>query len=349
MGQGNHIVPIGIIGNILVLWVVSQKHNRSVSCSIYMGALAISDSMMLLSSASIITLMWGIPSALRTLVIMCKAQTFALNTFFMTGVMIILALLVEQVIAVTKPMKAAVLLSPMRTVKVICIIAVICPLFNVPRIFFASVGGNAASGIRHCVAFTGTGLIETIYDMVNFVVVGLLPLLAIFTMNLIILFVVKSSKNAWSGQKYVKPQQKNHPTGSKKNTDTDKISTICKSEETEVHWSNNGKHSKMSKLERQLTVMSLVMTFAFTCCTIPRHAHTMLLIRMDYKSSPQKFSTFIWSGASTNALYILNSAINCFLYCISGAKFRADIAKLFCRKGSTLVDLAKTKTAAQFN
>ena len=202
------IVPIGIIGNILVLRVVSLKHNRSVSCSIYMGALAISDTMMLLFSASIITLMWGIPSALCTLVIMCKAQTFLLNTFFMTGVMIILALLVERVIAVTKPMKAAVLLSPKRTMKVICIIAVICPLFNVPRIFFASVGGHAASGIRHCVAFTGTGLIETIYDMVNFVVVGLLPLLASFTMNLIILFVVKSSKNAWSGQKYIKPQQK---------------------------------------------------------------------------------------------------------------------------------------------
>ena len=340
------IIPIGIVGNILVMKVVSQKQNRSISCSIYMGALAMSDTMVLLAGASGISIMWGIPSSQRNLVILCKALAVSQNTFFMIGVMIILALLVERVIAVTKPMKAAVLLSPTRRVTVICIIAVICPLFNVPRIFFASVGGHAASGIRHCVAFPKANLLATIYDMVNFVVVGLLPLLAIFIMNIMILFVVKSSKNVWSGQKYIKPQQKNHPdpVESEENIGADKISTICKSGKTEAQ-----NKAKYSKLEKQLTLMCLVMTFAFTCCTIPRHVHTMRLIRMDYENAADKFMSILWPGSTANVLYIMNSAINCFLYCISGAKFRADVVKLFCRKSSTLVDSAKSKPATQLS
>ena len=45
------VMPVGIVGNILCLLVVSQKQNRSISCSMYMGALAVCDSFVLIGKS----------------------------------------------------------------------------------------------------------------------------------------------------------------------------------------------------------------------------------------------------------------------------------------------------------
>ena len=42
------IVPIGLVGNLLSPLVILHKKNRQISCSIYMAALAVIDSFMLL-------------------------------------------------------------------------------------------------------------------------------------------------------------------------------------------------------------------------------------------------------------------------------------------------------------
>ena len=41
------IIVLGMIGNILSLVVMLKKHNRRISCCVYMGVLAVSDSMCL--------------------------------------------------------------------------------------------------------------------------------------------------------------------------------------------------------------------------------------------------------------------------------------------------------------
>ena len=49
-----HVIPVivvvGLGGNILSLLVMMQKHNRNSSCGIYLGALAVTDSILLCSA-----------------------------------------------------------------------------------------------------------------------------------------------------------------------------------------------------------------------------------------------------------------------------------------------------------
>ena len=58
VGEGIHkywlafIVPVGFVGNILSFLVMTQPHNRGVSCSLYMAALAVSDTGVLIDLAA---------------------------------------------------------------------------------------------------------------------------------------------------------------------------------------------------------------------------------------------------------------------------------------------------------
>ena len=124
------IIPVGIVGNILCLLVVSQKQNRSISCSVYMGALAVCDTLVLIGKS-----MQTYVGYVHTLSSLCTAVFYIQFTFSQSGSMIILALLLERVIAVTKPLKATLILSPKRALIITFILIVLMAMFNIPRLF----------------------------------------------------------------------------------------------------------------------------------------------------------------------------------------------------------------------
>ena len=107
------IVPVGITGNILCILVMSQKHNRSISCSVYITALAVCDITYLATNACYMFFNGAVD--FNRGMIFCKVVIFSLIASGRCGIMIIVALLVERVIAVTRPMKAAILLPPKKS------------------------------------------------------------------------------------------------------------------------------------------------------------------------------------------------------------------------------------------
>ena len=82
------IAPIGIVGNLLSLLVMSRKENHSISCSVYMRTLAITDSLVLLVSASYVFITNRvIVNATESLTVQCKIVAYSIYASGMCGVL----------------------------------------------------------------------------------------------------------------------------------------------------------------------------------------------------------------------------------------------------------------------
>ena len=356
-----------------------------------MGALAVADTILLLSSAVFYAVSPRI-TYLReeTIQVMCKVVVYSTFTSSQCGVFLILALLLERVIAVSKPMKAAILLSPKRALIISFCVLIFSAVFNVPFIFITSTNLQGETAVyMPCASETRGDLASVIHGMAGLVLNGVVPLVGILVMNLMILYVIKSSKYAFGKQKKAKKYFKNissvsdsvdmttgatvetsvdtkaipqavdyedsmitTPDSSKTreshvvSTDHTETSSV-KSIKTEPSQSDMVNHSKMSKAattskmqhgqsqrERQLTMMTMVVTLAFLVCTLPKFVHILIFRNIEYQSSPMRKIVFAWSGFMSQNLNTLNSAINFYMYVLTGSKCRSDLKNLFtCRKG----------------
>ena len=309
------VIPVGIIGNMLCVLVMSQKQNRKSSCSTYMGSLAIVDTIVLISQGGMTLIHYSrwLVSILTIdkLNIMCKVCAYSLFSAAFSGTMIILALLVERVIVVTCPLKAAVLLSPRRAMMVISIIIIFTFAYNIPLIFSATMMNHF--GLQ-CISVPGSGYASAIYHVSKIVLSGVVPFVAILTMNITILCAVKSSKKQ---QKRMSAQRQQSP-----------VRTVTSSSGGSVRGSIK-KADAVSKMDRQLTIMTVVLTIAFLCLTMPKYAHQLAWMNIDWQSSTQMVILFGWSGTISQELYILNSVVNFFLYVMTGSKFRQDLRTMF--------------------
>ena len=319
------VIPIGIIGNMLCVLVLSKKENHAVSSNVYMRALAIVDTMALIGQGGITILINWLTNVidLKKQNIMCKVFAYFVFSASYSGTLIILALLMERVIVVTQPLKAAVLLSPKRAMLVVIILTMVSFAYNIPFIFSAVMVDHF--GLQ-CISAPGVGQISAIYHMSKVVLSGVVPLVAILTMNLTILCAVKSSQHQ---QKHLSAQQHQTTKCGALNdcADPDQSGQVISKDE--VKPATAGNQQNRSNTERQLTIMTVVLTLTFLCLTMPKYAHQFTFTNIDWQHSPEMVITFGWSAMTTQELYILNHAINFFLYVMTGSKFRQDLRAMF--------------------
>ena len=130
------VALVGIIGNLLSIMVVSRKQNRMLSCSIYMGGLAIADTIVLIAHCVLMftSTVNRFTSTLdaHQLDILCKVFTYLIFTAGNCSTMIVLALLMERTIAVTFPLKIAMFLSPKQALVTTIVLVIIAAVYNIP-------------------------------------------------------------------------------------------------------------------------------------------------------------------------------------------------------------------------
>ena len=173
---------------------MGQKHNRSISCSAYKAALAACDIVYLISIATLTFFNEAFDFAHG--VIFCKGMLYSMSASGRSGVTIIMALLVERTIVVTRPMKAVIFLPPKRAMITVFILVVLAVLFNLPNIFATSrLQGGA------CIAIGSDSLFYVIHNIVGLLLFGIIPLVSILLLNLVIVFTIKSSQKAFGTQR----------------------------------------------------------------------------------------------------------------------------------------------------
>ena len=92
---------------------------------------------------------------------------------------------------------------------------------------------------------------------------------------------------------------------------------------------HEGHTSKIKSSEKQIYITLLLVTFTFLILMTPTYAVFIYIIFVDYQRSPKALATYQLLANISGQTYFTNSAINFFLYVISGKKFRDDLVKLF--------------------
>ena len=146
---------------------------------------------------------------------------------------------------------------------------------------------------------SGSTLGATIYSWLSLAVNFVIPFSTLLTMNVKIIVAMKSHS------KHMAKQAKK-PTPDAKDGDT-----------------SSGVAKKNSR-DQQVTMMLIGITLGLFVLTIPQYIRYVVFKFIDPYSSAEMFADFTLTYHLTAKLLATNSAVNFFLYCLTGSKFRKE-------------------------
>ena len=97
------------------------------------------------------------------------------------------------------------------------------------------------------------------------------------------------------------------------------------------------RQKSMKNAENQLTKMLLLVTTLFLILLFPTYFQFIYMVFVK-PDTPLEYAKLMLLFQITALLYISNSGINFFLYCISGQQFRNDLKELSCCSGTRSKD-----------
>ena len=288
------LVPIGLVGNVLSFLIMIKPNNRKLSTCIYMAAISVNDSMMMVLvlygwSVSYLKIHKDDPMACRidSFLIMCALQNATYQVVAMT---------VDKFIAVKWPHKAATYSTPKRAKWTIVVLYVFVISYNLPDLSMTKMIGTV------CVSYAVGGVYAKIYSWLTFILNGIIPLTLLIAMNSTIVHEVKKSHNTFRRFESVKDPENQNSAG-------------------------QGRNRMKKGVENQLTKMLLLVTTLFLILLIPTYVRFLYFAFVN-RDTPEKYAGAMLLYYLTTRLYFTNSGINFFLYCISGRKFREDLKEL---------------------
>ncbi|CAH1776749.1 unnamed protein product [Owenia fusiformis] len=170
------LLGVGVPGNLMVIAVSTQRHNRNKSYSLYMGALAVFDIIGLL-----------VPGLYRWILHQfsmqsdgsCKWGKYISSTNFGCSVFIIIAMTLDRYLAVTSPMNVRRFSSVNRTRKAIIGIVISMVAFNIPFYVYT----KKIAGTVICDTFNSDALIAKVYLWLSMALTTILPFVVLVALN----------------------------------------------------------------------------------------------------------------------------------------------------------------------
>ena len=296
---GTTISALGIIGNILSIVVLCNRRMQS-STSCYLIALAVFDIIVLIS----LVLFMSLPTfyiARGQLEAYFRAYPYMHPFAYPTAltaqtcsIYTTVAFTVERYIAVCMPLKAAKMCTASRARKTILFLVIISIIYNIPRMleFKTVVTEDPITNITSAAyVLTDLGKNST-FRHIYFIYMQLIVMLAIPFVLLAVL-------------------------------NTLLIRAVKRSEMT------TGKVNTRTRKENGLTIMLIAVIVVFMICQVPSIADNIFMVTLspDLLYSP----VFVKITCISTLMVITNSAINFYLYCVFGKKFRRVFCRIFCK------------------
>ena len=296
---GSIIAAMGIIGNTLSIIVLSNRRMHS-STSWYLIALAVFDSLVLIS----LFLFMSLPTvfiATGKLESYFQAYPYMHPYAYPTAltaqtcsIYTTVAFTVERYIAVCMPLKAAKMCTVSRARKTILTIIVLSIIYNIPRMLeFKTVVfvDETTNTTTAQYVFTDLGSNST-FRHIYFIYMQLVVMLAIPFVLLAVL-------------------------------NTLLIRAVKRSEMT------TGKVNTKTKKENSLTIMLIAVIVVFMICQVPSIADNIFMATLSQEL--QLSPVYVKFTCISSLMVIMNSAINFYLYCVFGKKFRRVFCRIFCK------------------
>ena len=287
------LIPIGLVGNTLSFLVMIKPNNRKMSTCIYMAAMSINDNLMMCSAFHY----WLINAVNihKWHVKECQVSCYLHNFCLQCATYQVLSMMSDKYVTIKWPHRATTYSTPRRARLIVFGVFIFTLSYNVPHLF----GGGLLGG--QCLAYVVGGTITRIFSWISFIVNGIIPFSMLIYINNVIVQNVRKSRTLFRG-------------------------TTTFSKEHDIH-GNQGTDTRqrtMKSAENQLTIMLLLVTLLFSILLIPTYIRFIYLTFVK-NDTPIKYAKSMLIFQKTFKLYVTNSGVNFFLYCISGRKFRNDL------------------------
>ena len=293
----NIVVILGLIGNILTIVILSQRAMRS-STNYYLSALAVCDSIVLISTAFLI----GLPGIPNMSGYMSYVFAYVVSYFYPLALIaqtatiwLTVSFTVERYIAVCHPLKAASMCTISRAKIVIIGVSLGSSLYNIPRWFDYQPVSNWNPSTNETVViperteFSQNHIYLQVYFSWLYVpIMCIVPLLVLSILNTFLILAVRKSQR----------QRKDM----------------------------NVKQSR----ENNVTIMLVTVVIVFIICQVPALVYN-IAFAIDNAYVNNTFGYQVLSNIR-NFLVNFNSAINFLLYCALGQKFRRIFLHTFFRR-----------------
>ncbi len=331
------LLILGTFGNVLSFIILTRRPMRRVSTYLYLAVLSVMDTLVL--QVGLLRLWIGTLTGVEIKNLaswVCKSVTALGYTVSDYSVWLILAVTVERYIAVNHPLKAHSMCNTRKATRVIVCVGTV--IFAVNFHFFFTVGLQQSKDRSHhvskgnntteipmvCEANAGFEELMQYWQWVDAFLYSFLPFLILIVLNGRIIYKVmkaKASRDRMSG------------TGSTRSRSM--VVHYCG--ETKVLSSPREAKVQSSSQEgsTRLTVMLLTISFAFLITTLPVN---VLMILSNYWNSqmdgmsPEEKKHVVSRGlllqTVTQLLMYTNHAMNFYLYCAAGQKFRQELCRL---------------------
>ena len=121
-----------------------------------------------------------------------------------------------------------------------------------------------------------------------------------------------------------------------------RTTTSSKENNHDGHQGMDKRQKTMRSAENQLTIMLLLVTILFSILLIPTYIRFIYLTFVK-SDTPVKYARSMLIFQITYKLYVTNSGVNFFLYCISGCKFSSDLKEILCCSHMTSHSRSETR------
>ena len=266
-----------------------------MSTCIYMAAISINDNIMMFMSLHdyLVAALHVHEWNYTECTVLIFAALFALQN----GTFQVVAMTLDKYIAIRWPHRAATYSTPGRAKLIAMVLYISVFIFNILHFFLSSIIGD------QCLAYGIRSVMSRIYSWLSFVLNAIIPFTMLIHMNYIIVNSVRKSRKMFAAN-----------NGTTNEGADQGMAT---------------RQRNMKTAENQLTIMLLLVTTLFLILLCPTYFRFIYLLFVQ-RSTPLDFAKSIIIFQVTSKLYITNSGINFFLYCISGQKFRKDLKELLC-------------------
>ena len=108
---------------------------------------------------------------------------------------------------------------------------------------------------------------------------------------------------------------------------------------------NEGRKSKTLRQDRQLIAILFLVTLSLLTLTGPQYVRNLTYMIFT-PATPEAYGFYYFFVQLTNKLTTMNSAVNFYLYCISGSKFRKEVLALLSCASKSAVESSQPQSSS---
>ena len=221
----------------------------------------------------------------------CKIAAYLDNLTLQCATYQVLAMTFDKYVAIKWPHRSAIHSTPRRAKWITLTIIISVIIYNLPHLYTTAVVAGA------CYGYSVKSILTKVFSWFTIVINAVIPFTLLIYMNYVIVKTVKDSRKIFR-----------NTVGS---------AGVATREKT------------MKTAENQLTTMLLLVTTLFLILLLPTYIR-FIYAAFVTSDTPSKFATSMLISEISYKLYVTNSGINFFLYCVSGKKFRNDLKEIVC-------------------